>query len=51
MSGEYLVFNAPFQMPGCTTSARERVPEEGEDTEEALCRLLGYTAEHTRACA
>jgi len=50
-SGSYMVFNAPFQMPGCNTSVRERVPEKGADTADVLGRLLGYSAEQAKACA
>jgi CoA:oxalate CoA-transferase len=49
--GEYLVPNAPFQMPGLSTSARARVPLLGEDTVEVLTRVLGYSQEQAQACA
>jgi crotonobetainyl-CoA:carnitine CoA-transferase CaiB-like acyl-CoA transferase len=49
--GEYWVPNAPFQMPGLTTSAQAHVPEFGEHTVEVLSRLLGYSADQAHACS
>lgn len=50
-AGEYLVPNAPFQMPGLATSARSHVPELGESTVDVLVELLGYTKEQAKACS
>jgi len=49
--GEYLVPNAPFQMPGLRTSARSHVPELGESTVEVLVDLLEYSEEHAKSCS
>jgi crotonobetainyl-CoA:carnitine CoA-transferase CaiB-like acyl-CoA transferase len=49
--GEYLVPNAPFQMPGLKTHARPHVAELGEHTVAVLTGLLGYSAEQANACS
>jgi crotonobetainyl-CoA:carnitine CoA-transferase CaiB-like acyl-CoA transferase len=49
--GEYLVPNAPFQMPGLATHARPHVPELGEHTVELLVNLLGYSEEQAKGCS
>ena len=49
--GEYWVPNAPFQMPGLATHAREHVPELGESTVDVLVGLLGYSEEQAKACS
>ncbi len=49
-SGEYLIANTPFRMPGAMVEARPRVPDLGEDTEEVLSNLLGYSTEKVNEC-
>ncbi|HEX2826230.1 MAG TPA: CoA transferase [Burkholderiales bacterium] len=49
--GEYLVPNAPFQMPGLKTHARPHVAELGEHTVAVLTGLLGYSEEQAKACS
>jgi len=49
-SGEYMVANTPFRMPGATVEARPRVADLGEDTDEVLSSLLGYSAGEIDAC-
>ena len=49
--GEYMVPNAPFQMPGLRTNARARVALLGEDTVAVLTGVLGYTEAQAQACA
>ncbi len=50
-AGEYLVPNAPFQMPGLRTAARSHVPELGESTVDVLVELLGYSKEQALSCS
>lgn len=50
-AGEYWVPNAPFQMPGLDTKARIRVPGLGEDGNEILGDLLGYSPQQVSDCA
>ena len=49
--GEYLVPNAPFQMPGLNTFARPHVPELGENTVDVLVNLLGYSEKQAKSCS
>ncbi len=49
--GEYMVPNAPFQMPGLNTAPRREVPGLGAHTESILSGLLGLTAEQVAACS
>jgi CoA:oxalate CoA-transferase len=50
-AGEYVVPNAPFQMPGLNTAARAHVPALGESTAQILAQVLGYTPAQISACA
>lgn len=50
-AGVYWVFNPPFQMPGLATTVGSRVPELGEDTDEVLGGLLGYTRAQVSECS
>ena len=50
-AGEYLVPNAPFQLPGLYAAPRPGVPGLGADTESVLAELAGLTAEQARACS
>ena len=50
-AGEYVVPNAPFQMPGLNTAARAHVPALGESTAQILAQVLGYTPDQIRSCA
>ena len=49
--GEYLVPNAPFQMPGLHAAPRRDVPGLGSHTESVLSGLLGLTSEQVAACS
>jgi CoA:oxalate CoA-transferase len=49
--GEYLVPNAPFQMPGLNIAPRTHVPALGEHTVDILSQLLGYTPAQAQQCS
>ena len=49
--GEYMVPNAPFQMPGLHVAPRREVPALGAHTESVLTGLLGLTLEQASACS
>ena len=49
--GEYMVPNAPFQMPGLNAAPRRDVPGLGAHTESVLSGLLGLTSEQVAACS
>jgi CoA:oxalate CoA-transferase len=50
-AGPYWVPNAPFQIPGLNTAARNRVAQLGEDTADVLAQILNYSMEDARACS
>ena len=50
-AGPYWVPNAPFQIPGLNTAARNRVAQLGEDTADVLGQILNYSKEDARACS
>lgn len=49
-SGEYLVTNTPFRMPGAEVEPRLRVPDQGEDTDVVLRTILDYSDVQIKAC-
>ena len=49
--GEYLVPNAPFQMPGLNAAPRREVPGLGAHTARVLSGLLGLTPEQAADCS
>jgi CoA:oxalate CoA-transferase len=49
-AGAYWVPNAPFQIPGLNTAARNRVAQLGEDTVDVLGQILNYSKDEARAC-
>ena len=48
--GEYLVPNAPFQMPGLHAAPRRSVPALGAHSESVLAELVGLDAQQAQAC-
>ncbi len=49
-SGNYMVANTPFRMTGSRVEARPHVADLGENTDEILSSLLGYSAAEIEAC-
>jgi CoA:oxalate CoA-transferase len=49
-AGSYWVPNAPFQISGLNTAARNRVAQLGEDTVAVLGEILNYSGDDARAC-